>query len=124
MGTFSRGGGKLPFQEEFERGGCSELASFARRIMSEGAKNSSSFPGFVDLHLHGAFGVDVLTASPADMDRLASGLAARGVAPCVPPLAPQPCDAMAGTVPRLSVCMKPRRSRDVDGPRPRGMHFA
>ena len=38
--------------------------------MSEGAKNSSSFPGFVDLHLHGAFGVDVLTASPADMDRL------------------------------------------------------
>jgi len=91
--------------------------------MSEGAKNSSSFPGFVDLHLHGAFGVDVLTASPADMDRLASGLAARGVSGFLPTLVPQPLDEMAVTVARLSAWMKPRRSGDGRGALPLGIHF-
>ena len=47
--------------------------------MSEGAENPSSSSSFVDLHIHGAFGIDVLTASPADLDRLAAGLLARGV---------------------------------------------
>ena len=91
--------------------------------MSEGAKNSSSFPGFVDLHLHGAFGVDVLTASPADMDRLASGLAVRGVSGFLPTLVPQPLDEMAVTVARLSAWMKPRRSGDGRGALPLGIHF-
>lgn len=91
--------------------------------MSEGAKNSSSFPGFVDLHLHGAFGVDVLTASAADMDRLASGLAARGVSGFLPTLVPQPLDEMAVTVARLSAWMKPRRSGDGRGALPLGIHF-
>ena len=91
--------------------------------MSEGAKNSSSFPGFVDLHLHGAFGVDVLTASPADMDRLASDLAVRGVSGFLPTLVPQPLDEMAVTVARLSAWMKPRRSGDGRGALPLGIHF-
>jgi len=91
--------------------------------MSEGAKNSSSFSGFVDLHLHGAFGVDVLTASPADMDRLASGLAVRGVSGFLPTLVPQPLDEMAVTVARLSAWMKPRRSGDGRGALPLGIHF-
>jgi N-acetylglucosamine-6-phosphate deacetylase len=91
--------------------------------MSEGAKNSSSFPDFVDLHLHGAFGVDVLTASPADMDRLASGLAVRGVSGFLPTLVPQPLDEMAVTVARLSAWMKPRRSGDGRGALPLGIHF-
>jgi N-acetylglucosamine-6-phosphate deacetylase len=91
--------------------------------LSEGAKNSSSFPGFVDLHLHGAFGVDVLTASSADMDRLASGLAARSVSGFLPTLVPQPLDEMAVTVARLSAWMKPRRSGDGRGALPLGIHF-
>ena len=85
--------------------------------MSEGAK------GFLDLHIHGAFGVDVLTASPADLDRLALGLAARGVAGFLPTLVPQPLAEMAVTVLRLSGWMRSRRPGDGRGAMPLGIHF-
>jgi N-acetylglucosamine-6-phosphate deacetylase len=85
--------------------------------MSEGAK------GLIDLHLHGAFGVDVLTASPADLDRLSAGLAARGVSGFLPTLVPQPLDEMARTVTRLSAWMRGRRSDDGRGAMPLGIHF-
>lgn len=91
--------------------------------MSEGGKNSFSSPSFVDLHLHGAFGVDVLTASAADMDRLALALAARGVSGFLPTLVPQPLDEMAMTVTRLSAWMRARRSGDGRGAMPLGIHF-
>ncbi len=76
--------------------------------MSSGAKNPSSAPVFVDLHIHGAFGVDVLTASAADMDRLAAGLWARGVAGFLPTLVPLPLPEMTAAVARLSAWMKTR----------------
>lgn len=83
--------------------------------MSEGA--------YVDLHIHGAFGVDVLTAAPADLDRLASGLAARGVAGFLPTLVPQPPVEMAATVARLSAWMGSRHAGDGRGAQPLGIHF-
>jgi N-acetylglucosamine-6-phosphate deacetylase len=85
--------------------------------MSEGAK------GLIDLHIHGAFGVNVLTASAADMDRLALALAARGVSGFLPTLVPQPLDEMAMTVTRLSAWMRARRSGDGRGALPLGIHF-
>src|ERR1035441_11086075 len=86
--------------------------------MSEGAKNLSSSPGFVDLHIHGAFGVDVLTASSADLDRLSAGLSARGVSGFLPTLFPQPLGEMAATVARLSAWMRSRRAGDGRGGMP------
>jgi N-acetylglucosamine-6-phosphate deacetylase len=85
--------------------------------MSEGAK------GLLDLHIHGAFGVDVLTASSADMDRLALGLAARGVAGFLPTLVPLPLAHMAAAVGRLSAWMKTRAEGDGKGALPLGLHF-
>ncbi|MGZ6971182.1 MAG: hypothetical protein ACXVID_05930, partial [Thermoanaerobaculia bacterium] len=78
--------------------------------MSQGEKNPSSTPSFVDLHIHGAFGIDVLTASPAGLDRLAAGLLARGVTGFLPTLVPQPLDEMAATAARLSAWMRSRRA--------------
>lgn len=93
--------------------------------MSEGAKNPSSAPTpvFVDLHIHGAFGVDVLTASPADMDRLALGLWSRGVSDFLPTLVPLPLVAMADAVTRLSGWIRSRRANDGRGAMPLGLHF-
>jgi N-acetylglucosamine-6-phosphate deacetylase len=91
--------------------------------MSEGARKPSSAPLFVDLHIHGAFGVDVLTASAADMDRLALGLAARGVTGFLPTLVPLPLAEMAAAVTRLSAWMKSRAEGDGRGAMPRGLHF-
>jgi N-acetylglucosamine-6-phosphate deacetylase len=79
--------------------------------------------GFVDLHIHGAFGVDVLTASSAELDTLAMGLFARGVSGFLPTLVPQPLDEMAMTVTRLSAWMRSRRSDDGRGAMPLGIHF-
>jgi len=85
--------------------------------MSVGARS------FLDLHIHGAFGVDVLTASAADMDRLAAGLAARGVAGFLPTLVPLPLPEMAAAVARLSAWMKTRSEGDGRGAMPLGLHF-
>ena len=85
--------------------------------MSEGARS------FLDLHIHGAFGVDVLTASAADMDRLAAGLWARGVAGFLPTLVPLPLPEMAAAVARLSAWMKTRAEGDGRGATPLGLHF-
>jgi N-acetylglucosamine-6-phosphate deacetylase len=85
--------------------------------MSEGAK------GLLDLHIHGAFGVDVLTACPADLDRLSAGLSARGVSGFLPTLVPQPLGEMAATVTRLSAWMRSRRAGDGRGATPLGIHF-
>jgi len=85
--------------------------------MSEGAK------GLLDLHIHGAFGVDVLTASAADLDRLALGLSGRGVSGFLPTLVPQPLGEMAATVTRLSTWMRSRKAGDGRGAMPLGIHF-
>jgi N-acetylglucosamine-6-phosphate deacetylase len=85
--------------------------------MSEGAR------GLLDLHIHGAFGVDVVTASATEMDRLATGLAARGVAGFLPTLVPLPLPQTAAAVARLSAWIKTRREGDGRGAMPLGLHF-
>ncbi len=85
--------------------------------MSEGAK------GLLDLHIHGAFGIDVLTASASDLDRLARGLSGRGVSGFLPTLVPQPLGDTAATVARLSAWMRSRRADDGRGAMPLGIHF-
>jgi N-acetylglucosamine-6-phosphate deacetylase len=79
--------------------------------------------GLVDIHIHGAFGIDVLTASPAEMDRLAAGLAARGVTGFVPTLVPVPLAELKPLVSRLAAWMKARTEGDGRGAMPLGIHF-
>ena len=85
--------------------------------MSEGAA------GYLDLHIHGAFGIDVLTAAPAELDRLALGLAARGVEAFLPTLVPMSLPALRDAVARLSGWMASRTAADGRGARPLGLHF-
>ena len=79
--------------------------------------------GLVDLHLHGAFGVDVLTADDAALDRLALGLAARGVEGFVPTLVPVPLAGLAPLMARLSAWIRSRRPGDGRGAMPLGIHL-
>src|SRR5687768_1535017 len=51
-------------------------------------------PGFVDLHIHGAAGVDVQSADDAELDRMAGWLAGEGVTRFVPTLVPAPLDEL------------------------------
>src|SRR5690242_479875 len=46
------------------------------------------FPGFIDVHIHGAAGVDTMDASAADLRRVAEFLARHGVTAWLPTLVP------------------------------------
>ena len=76
--------------------------------------------GLVDVHVHGAFGVDVLTAGDAGLDRLALGLAERGVEAFVPTLVPVPLDDLGPLLARLSAWVRSRRAGDGRGLAPGG----
>ncbi|MDT7687841.1 MAG: N-acetylglucosamine-6-phosphate deacetylase [Acidobacteriota bacterium] len=62
-----------------------ERPSGARRIDLRGM---SVYPGFVDIHIHGAVGVDTLEAGADDLQRVARFLAGRGVTAWLPTLVP------------------------------------
>lgn len=79
--------------------------------------------GLVDIHIHGAFGIDVLTAGAEGHDFLARGLASRGVAGFVPTLVPVPLADLKPLVARLAEWMSGRRDGDGRGAMPLGIHF-
>lgn len=56
------------------------------------------FPGFIDLHIHGAVGVDTMNAAAADLDRVSQFLATRGVTGWLPTLVPAPAADYARAV--------------------------
>jgi N-acetylglucosamine-6-phosphate deacetylase len=72
------------------------------------------FPGFIDLHIHGAAGVDTMAASADDLRRVSAFLAHNGVTAWLPTLVPstieQYKDAIAAierAVAQTSVCDDP-----------------
>lgn len=79
--------------------------------------------GWFDLHLHGAFGVDVVTADAAALDRLAARLGQRGYAAFLPTLVPLAADALDAAVDRLAEWIDGRREGDGRGAVPLGIHF-
>ena len=48
------------------------------------------YPGFIDVHIHGAVGVDTMDASAEDLDHVAEFLARNGVTAWLPTLVPAP----------------------------------
>jgi N-acetylglucosamine-6-phosphate deacetylase len=48
------------------------------------------FPGFIDVHIHGGVGVDIMDADAAGLRRVSEYLAARGVTAWLPTLVPAP----------------------------------
>jgi N-acetylglucosamine-6-phosphate deacetylase len=59
-------------------------------------------PGFLDIHLHGGAGVDVMRASPSDLPCLGRFLAAHGVTAYFPTTVAAPLDATCAALERLA----------------------
>jgi N-acetylglucosamine-6-phosphate deacetylase len=53
-------------------------------------KGSTLFPGFIDVHIHGAVGVDTMEASATDLVRVSKFLASQGLTGWLPTLVPGP----------------------------------
>jgi N-acetylglucosamine-6-phosphate deacetylase len=75
------------------------------------------FPGFIDVHIHGAVGVDTMTASADDLRRVGEFLARNGVTGWLPTLVPSPREqyeraisAIEDEVAQASICDPERRS--------------
>ncbi len=80
-------------------------------------------PGFVDLHIHGAAGVDFMYAGFDELARLAGWLASRGVTRFVPTLVPSTDQVYRSAVARISDWVGRSFVEEPRGAIPLGIHF-
>src|SRR5215213_1008546 len=80
------------------------------------------YPGFVDVHIHGAVGVDTLEASATDLGRVARYLAREGVTAWLPTLVPAPVEDYRRAVGAVEELM---RVQEAEPPAARavGVHY-
>ena len=76
------------------------------------------FPGFIDVHIHGAVGVDMMAASAADVDRVSQFLATRGVTGWLPTLVPAAASDYARAINSINEATNP-----IVGARILGVHY-
>ncbi len=104
-------------QSETPQGAC--LVDFGDAILA---------PGFVDIHMHGGTGVDVMRASPADLARLGKWLTNNGVTGYFPTTVAAPIDQTCAALERIAdVIEATRDSTATNGKtpqaRPLGIHL-
>jgi len=75
-------------------------------------------PGFIDVHIHGAVGVDVMEATPSGLREVSSYLASQGVTAWVPTLVPGSDENYASVAAVVTECL-----HDRDGARVLGLHY-
>ncbi len=81
-------------------------------------------PGFIDVHIHGALGVDTMTATKDDLNRVSLFLAARGVTAWLPTLVPAAASDYARAVSSIDALMQEQASEAVpQGARVLGVHY-
>lgn len=80
------------------------------------------YPGFVDVHIHGALGVDTLEAEADDLRRVARFLAGRGVTAWLPTLVPGPEDEYRRAADSIARLMRDEDAREPAA-RAVGIHY-
>jgi N-acetylglucosamine-6-phosphate deacetylase len=77
-------------------------------------------PGFIDVHIHGAVGIDVMEATAGDLQKLSGYLASQGVTGWLPTLVPGSDENYASVAAAVSESM---RSSEAEGARVLGLHY-
>jgi N-acetylglucosamine-6-phosphate deacetylase len=117
-----------------EDGRISEISS---RTMNEVPANTAVVdfgdavlaPGFVDLHIHGGAGLDLMRALPSDLPRLGAFLATHGVTGYFATTVAAPLDATCATLGRLADAIEAAadsssaKNSDPAQARPLGIHL-
>jgi N-acetylglucosamine-6-phosphate deacetylase len=75
-------------------------------------------PGFIDVHIHGAVGVDVMEATSGGLRELSIYLASQGVTAWLPTLVPGSDENYASVAAVVSECLN-----DLNGARVLGLHY-
>jgi N-acetylglucosamine-6-phosphate deacetylase len=76
------------------------------------------FPGFIDVHIHGAMGVDTMAADERDLERVSQFLASKGVTGWLPTLVPASTADYRGAVKAIAGAMT-----SAAGARILGVHY-
>lgn len=77
-------------------------------------------PGFIDFHIHGAVGVDVMEATPAGLNEVSRYLASQGVTSWLPTFVPASDDNYASAIRAISESMQ---NPEPGGARVLGVHY-
>ena len=77
-------------------------------------------PGFVDVHIHGANGIDVMDATPGELREVSEYLALQGVTAWLPTLVPGSDENYERVAAAVSECMRVAQSK---GARILGLHY-
>jgi N-acetylglucosamine-6-phosphate deacetylase len=81
------------------------------------------FPGFIDVHIHGAVGVDTMEATADDLFRVARFLAREGVTSWLPTLVPAPVEDYARAVASIENLMAVQDTHATPAARALGLHY-
>ena len=97
-----------------------ETAPRAIAIEEVDLSGATLLPGFIDVHIHGAVGVDVMEATPSALQEVSAYLASQGVTGWLPTLVPGSDDNYASVAAAVSEAM---RSSGIGGARILGLHY-
>jgi N-acetylglucosamine-6-phosphate deacetylase len=81
-------------------------------------EGSTLFPGFIDVHIHGALGVDTMDCDAAGLRRISEFLATNGVTAWVPTLVPAPDADYKRAISAIEAAMT-----STEGARILGVHY-
>jgi N-acetylglucosamine-6-phosphate deacetylase len=83
------------------------------------------FPGFIDVHIHGAAGVDTMDASADELRRVSEFLARRGVTAWLPTLVPSAPEQYEHAVTVIEELIREQKVLSAGNPRsrPLGVHY-
>jgi N-acetylglucosamine-6-phosphate deacetylase len=85
--------------------------------------DATLFPGFIDVHIHGAVGVDTLAATSTDLASVSKFLATQGVTAWVPTLVPAPQASYLSAVQSIDEIMRAQSGRVERGASVLGIHY-
>jgi len=110
-----------------EAGRISEISTRAQQELPGGKVidfgDVTLVPGFVDIHIHGGAGLDLMRATPSDLPRLGRFLAAHGVAAYFPTTVAAPLEATRAALDRLADAIEATVTGDAAEARPLGIHL-
>ncbi len=81
------------------------------------------FPGFIDVHIHGAVGVDMMQASADDIVRVSEFLVTQGVTAWLPTLVPAPEDDYRSAVVAIDELVSQQSVSQLPQARALGVHY-
>ncbi|MGB6026691.1 MAG: N-acetylglucosamine-6-phosphate deacetylase [Candidatus Sulfotelmatobacter sp.] len=96
-------------------------------LASEGPTEGILAPGFVDIHMHGGAGVDLMRAAPGELPRLNKFLTNHGVTGYFPTTVAAPLDQTCAALERLADAIEGAQTSQAEGgaieARPLGIHL-